>query len=116
MPYGLCYHRFTGAACSRSSDDKIAFVEYTMAGDETSGMVPVDEQIDVCGLQCPLPVLKAQKRLKSLKNGQLLRVLATDPMAEIDFPHYCNESGNELISSTRENDMLVFVIRKSHAK
>jgi tRNA 2-thiouridine synthesizing protein A len=73
-------------------------------------------EIDVRGLLCPLPVLKAAKRLKSLAPGDLLTVRANDPAAAIDFPHYCNESGNELVSHAREGADLVFVIRKTHGK
>ena len=73
-------------------------------------------ELDVRGLLCPLPVLKAAKRLKSMSEGVLLRVRATDPAAAIDFPHYCKESGNELVSQSREGGELVFVIRKTHDK
>ncbi len=75
-----------------------------------------NEEIDVRGLLCPLPVLKASKRLKSLAPGDHLTVRATDPAAVIDFPHYCNESGNELVNQSRDGDELVFVIRKTHVK
>ena len=85
-----------------------------MAGHETSGLDQVAEQIDVRGLQCPLPVLKARKRLKTLDNGDLLKVLATDPAAIIDFPHFCSEAGHELVSSEEDDGVLTFVIRKSH--
>ncbi len=79
-------------------------------------MQDFDYEIDVKGLQCPLPVLKARKRLMSLKYGESLKILATDPAAAIDFPHYCAESGNELISQHEEAGVLVFIIRKTHAK
>jgi tRNA 2-thiouridine synthesizing protein A len=75
-----------------------------------------DHEIDTRGLQCPLPVLKARKRLNSIKPGESLKILATDPAATIDFPHYCNESGNELIWSGKDDNDLVFIIRKTHAK
>ncbi len=71
-------------------------------------------EIDTRGLLCPLPVLKARKRLKSLKSGEILKVLATDPAAVIDFPHFCNETGHELIESSEDHGILVFVIRKTH--
>jgi tRNA 2-thiouridine synthesizing protein A len=73
-------------------------------------------ELDVRGLLCPLPVLKAAKRLKSLATGDLLTVTASDPAAVIDFPHYCNETGHELVSHSKEGDELVFVIRKTHGK
>ena len=79
-------------------------------------MQDFDHEIDVTGLQCPLPVLKARKRLMSLNYGESLRILATDPAASIDFPHYCAESGNELVSHHEEAGVLIFIIRKTHAK
>ena len=85
-----------------------------MAADDTSRLDGVTEQIDVRGMLCPLPVLKAQKRLTTMENGALLRVLATDPAAVIDFPHYCNEVGHELVSSDESDGVLTFVIRKNH--
>lgn len=77
-------------------------------------MVYHEAEIDVRGLLCPLPVLKARKRLAAMTPGERLRVLATDPAAAIDFPHYCSETGNELVSQSKEGDVLVFVIRKTH--
>ena len=82
----------------------------------SSLMQDFDHEIDVKGLQCPLPVLKARKRLMSLNSGETLKILATDPAAAIDFPHYCAESGNQLVSQHEEAGVLVFVIRKTHAK
>lgn len=58
-----------------------------------------DEELDAQGLLCPLPVLKARKRLKGMQTGAVLRVLATDPAAVIDIPHFCAESGHVLIGS-----------------
>ena len=68
--------------------------------------------LDTRGLKCPLPVLKAQKRLRSLKSGQVLKVEATDPMAVIDFPHFCTESGHELVSQAQADEIYIFEIRK----
>ena len=79
-------------------------------------MQDFDHEIDVTGLQCTLPVLKARKRLMSLNYGESLKILATDPAASIDFPHFCAESGNELISQHEEAGVLIFIIRKTHAK
>ena len=59
----------------------------------------MNEQIlDATGLLCPLPVLKLRKHLKSMKIGDLVIVLADDPAATIDIPHFCNETGHTLIS------------------
>ena len=61
--------------------------------------VTVDATLDATGLLCPLPVLKARKRLLAMQPGAVLRLLATDPMAVIDVPNFCREAGHALISS-----------------
>jgi tRNA 2-thiouridine synthesizing protein A len=53
-----------------------------------------DDDLDALGLLCPLPVLKAAKRMRSLTPGTVLRLQADDPAAIVDVPHYCAESGN----------------------
>ncbi|MCI5038321.1 MULTISPECIES: sulfurtransferase TusA family protein [Donghicola] len=72
-----------------------------------------NEEIDAIGLLCPLPVLKARKRLKGMESGQVLRLVATDPAAVIDVPHFCFESGNELISQSDEGESQIYLIRKA---
>ena len=69
-------------------------------------------EYDATGLLCPLPVLRANRKMRDLGPGGLLTVRATDPAAEQDFPAYCRQTGNELVSTAREGDVLVFVIRK----
>lgn len=71
-----------------------------------------DDDIDAIGLLCPLPVLKARKRLKSLQSGQVLRVLADDPAAVIDVPHFCAEQGHELLSQGTDSTVQTYLIRK----
>lgn len=77
----------------------------------------VDEQsyrdLDTCGLLCPLPVLKARKSLKGLAPGARLRLIADDPAAQIDVPHFCAEQGHILVSEDQDQDgILTFVIEK----
>jgi tRNA 2-thiouridine synthesizing protein A len=57
-----------------------------------------DAELDARGLRCPLPVLKARKRLAALSPGQVLRVLADDPAALVDIPHFCAEQGHALVA------------------
>ena len=69
-------------------------------------------EYDATGLLCPLPVLRANRKMRELEVGGLLTVRATDPAAEQDFPAYCRQTGHELVSAGRDGDVLVFVIRK----
>jgi tRNA 2-thiouridine synthesizing protein A len=57
-----------------------------------------DAELDARGLLCPLPVLKARKRLRALAPGAVLRVVADDPAALVDIPHFCSEQGHELLA------------------
>lgn len=69
-------------------------------------------ELDAVGLLCPLPVLKARKRLRSVPEGGLLRILADDPAAVIDIPHFCTEAGHVLVSTEDRGAVQVYVIRK----
>ena len=75
---------------------------------------PEPDEIDARGLLCPLPVLKIRKRLKGLAPGARLRVLADDPAARVDVPHFCAEQGHALLSAEDGPEgMLIFVLQKA---
>ncbi|WP_170513928.1 sulfurtransferase TusA family protein [Ruegeria atlantica] len=76
-------------------------------------MTSPTETLDALGLLCPLPVLKARKRLKSMPSGAILRVLADDPAAIIDVPHFCTESGHQLVSQEDADGHQIYLIQKS---
>ncbi len=75
-------------------------------------MTDADADLDARGLLCPLPVLKARKRLQALAPGQTLRMLADDPAAVIDVPHFCAEAGHALVGTGQEDGAQVYLIRK----
>lgn len=68
--------------------------------------------LDVQGLTCPLPVLKANKALRGLPAGARLTVLATDPASVKDFSAYCQETGHALVSFGEDGGVYRFVLRK----
>ena len=68
--------------------------------------------LDLKGLKCPLPVLKARKAMSKLPAGDQLVVLTTDPMAEIDIPHFCQEHGHTLVASERTDFGHRFLLAK----
>ena len=71
-----------------------------------------DEELDAAGLLCPLPVLKARKRLKRMSAGSVLRLIATDPAAVVDVPHFCAEAGHRLIGADHAAGQQIYLIRK----
>lgn len=70
-----------------------------------------DVELDAIGLLCPLPVLKARKRLKTMTPGQVLCILATDPAAIVDIPHFCMESGHNLLGTEQRDTVTAYFIR-----
>lgn len=79
-------------------------------------MEDTSTSLDVRGMTCPLPVLKANKVLRGLAPGATLTVLATDPAAVKDFAAYAEETGHALLSSTvEEGGVFRFVLRRKPA-
>jgi tRNA 2-thiouridine synthesizing protein A len=77
---------------------------------------PSNAELDATGLICPLPVLKARKRLAALGASAVLTVRSDDPAARVDFPHFCNEQGHTLVSVTDgPGGVITFEIRKGAA-
>ena len=71
-----------------------------------------DEELVTLGLLCPLPVLKARKRLQSMNPGAVLCLRADDPAAIVDVPYFCGQAGHRLLSESAEGAILTFLIRK----
>ena len=69
--------------------------------------------LDLKGLSCPLPVLKANKSMKELIAGDVLEVIATDPAAPKDFEVFCDNTGHQLTSSTEDNGVFTIVLTKT---
>jgi len=70
------------------------------------------EELDLSGLLCPLPVLKARKRLAAMDTGEVLKVIATDPMSATDMAHFCNEQGHTLLEQSADAQVFIFRIRR----
>lgn len=71
-----------------------------------------DKDLDVRGLNCPLPILRSKKTLADMASGQVLRIIATDPGAVIDFQVFSDQTGNSLLSLSEINKEFTFYIKK----
>lgn len=65
--------------------------------------------LDLTGLKCPLPVLKARRQINQMSDG-ILEVLADDPAAPLDFEHFCDTAGHRLVHNGAENGIFTFHI------
>lgn len=70
-----------------------------------------DVEVDCSGLLCPLPVLRAQKRLRGMAGGQVLALIATDAMAAVDLPHFCRQTGHGFLGAMTEGAATRYLIR-----
>ena len=67
-----------------------------------------DRELDVKGLNCPLPILRTKKALSEMSSGQVLRVLATDPGAVKDFQAFAKQTGNQLLADSEADQTFEF--------
>ncbi len=68
--------------------------------------------LDMKGAACPIPVLRANRVLRSAAPGARLRVLATDRASVADFQAFCRETGHALLAWSEEDGVFSFVIRR----
>ena len=71
-----------------------------------------DRELDVRGLNCPLPILRAKKALGDLTAGQVLKVMATDPGSVKDFQAFCKQTGNELLEHSEGAEFTFFMKKR----
>ncbi len=71
-----------------------------------------DAELDVRGLSCPMPILRAKKALSAMQSADVLRILATDRKSPDDFVDFCRKTGNELLSSQELGGEYIFLIRR----
>lgn len=77
-----------------------------------SDSIQFNLEVDAIGMNCPLPILRTKKALATMQSGEVLKVKATDSGAAHDFPAFAKQTGNELLSSTTEGDVLVFFLKR----
>jgi tRNA 2-thiouridine synthesizing protein A len=68
--------------------------------------------LDVKGMNCPLPVLRANRALRGMAGGAKLLVLATDRASVADFKAFCEETGHVLLASSESEGVYSFLIRR----
>jgi tRNA 2-thiouridine synthesizing protein A len=75
-------------------------------------MPPEPIVLDACGLNCPMPLLKAKQALNRMASEELLQVIATDPGSVRDFEVFARQSGNELLEHRVEEGKYFYLLRK----
>jgi len=71
-----------------------------------------DHILDTCGLFCPEPVMLLHNKIRDMRSGELVEVLATDPSTQRDISKFCTFLGHSLVEQRTEESRFVFLIRK----
>ena len=82
----------------------------------TSEGASIVETIDICGLQCPGPIMQLSQAINRIQNGEAVSILSTDPGFAADIPAWCHSTGNQLQSLDPENGAYRAVIVKRARK
>ena len=64
-------------------------------------------ELDTSGTECPIPVLKARKLAQVISDGTIVKIISTDPLAEADFKHYCQQSGYDYLDCSKKGNKLI---------
>lgn len=75
-------------------------------------MIEFSLELDATGLNCPLPLLRLKKTLMQMASGEVVKVIATDPAAHLDFGVYSDQTGHQIIDFIKQWDKQIFYIRK----
>ena len=73
--------------------------------------VDFDKELDARGLNCPLPILRTKKSLSDMEQGQVLKIVATDPGSVKDFQAFAKQTGHDLLESGQNNNEFIFFLR-----
>ena len=72
----------------------------------------IKETLDCKGLYCPMPIVKMKKALKGMAEGEIVKILATDPGRKRDFEAFCRKTGNKLLESSQEDGVFTYIVEK----
>ncbi len=75
-------------------------------------MIEINFEVDASGLNCPLPLLRLKKALIDLQSREVVRIIATDPAAHLDFGVFAEQSGHTIIEFEQKAGKQIFYIQK----
>ena len=74
-----------------------------------------DESLDCMGLYCPMPIVKTSQKIKELKPGEVLEVVADDKGIKLDMPAWTKATGHEFLGLEEDDDEIRVYVKKAHA-
>ena len=71
-----------------------------------------DQTLDCVGLYCPMPIFKTAQKMKELKSGEVLEIIADDKGIKADLPAWCRTTGNECVSVNEKDGEFHILVKK----
>ena len=78
-----------------------------------SNDIEITKTFDLKGLACPMPVVKVSKGIKDVAVGQVIEAISTDPGSLTDIPAWARTSGNEIVETDQDGDVIRFLIKRN---
>ena len=72
-----------------------------------------DDSLDCVGLYCPMPIVKTSQKIKELKKGEVLEVIADDKGIKQDMPAWCKSTGNEFLGFEEQDSEIKVYVKKT---
>ena len=73
-----------------------------------------DQSLDCVGLYCPMPIVKTAEKIKQLKQGEVLEIVADDKGIKQDMPAWCGATGHEFLGVEEEGGEIKVYVKKAH--
>ena len=73
-----------------------------------------DQTLDCVGLYCPMPIFKTGEKIKEMKMGEVLEVVADDTGIKLDMPAWCETTGHEFMGMEEDGDEIKVYVKKTH--
>jgi len=76
--------------------------------------VRADQTLDCVGLYCPMPIVKTAEKIKELKTGEVLEVVADDKGIKKDMPAWCEATGHDCLGIEEDGGEIKVYVKKAH--
>ncbi len=73
-----------------------------------------DQSLDCMGLYCPMPIVKTAQKIKELKVGEVLEVIADDKGIKLDMPAWCKSTGHQYLGAEEKDGEIRVYVKKTH--
>ncbi len=73
-----------------------------------------DQSLDCVGLYCPMPIVKTAEKIKQLRQGEVLEVVADDKGIKLDMPAWCEATGHEFLGVDEAGGEIRVYVKKAH--